>query len=262
MDKINKINEPDKKDKILDIENLKKTFGNKIILNNLSMNIKENRIYSLMGTNGSGKTTLFNIISGFIECEEGKIIFDGKLISKRSPVEINYLGINRTFQDLRLIRRINVKENILLALKNNPCEKIFNSMLPKFIFKKQYENFSKEADIILKKIFLNKVATNLAGEISFGQQKLLTIGCCIANDARLLLLDEPVAGINLAYQSIMIKLLSELKKNGKTILLIEHNTDFIESISDYILFLFEGEIIEFSNFTELRESKIVKEAYL
>ena len=120
---------------------------------------------------GSGKTTLFNLITGFLQLDKGEIRLNGKPLEKQSPAIINARGITRTFQDLRVINQLSVKENILLSIKNNPGENVFNSLLPSSIFKKQYADFSERANQILKKINLHEVEYSLAGEISYGQQK-------------------------------------------------------------------------------------------
>jgi branched-chain amino acid transport system ATP-binding protein len=246
---------------LLKIENISKSFGEQKLLKNLSMDIEEGKIYSLIGANGSGKTTLFNILTGFTKADSGKITFDKKFLNYKSPTEINRLGIVRTFQDLRIITQLTVKENILLSFRNNPGEKIYNAILPSRIFKKQYAVFLERAEVILEKIHLQEVKNNLASEISYGQQKLLTIGCCLANDAKLLLLDEPIAGIDKENYNKIFNLIVQLKKEGKSILQIEHNHIFIESISDVIGFLNAGEITTFSDYKTFINNPIVKKTY-
>jgi len=144
--------------------------------------------------------------------------------------------------DSRLISQLTVKENILLSFKNNPGEGILNSFLPSSIFKSQYSEFNKKAGKILEKVHLKDVENNLAGEISYGQQKLLTIACCIANEAELLLLDEPVVGIAKDNYQRILDLIVELKKEGKTILQIEHNGDYVKETSDIVFLLENGKV--------------------
>ena len=247
---------------MLEIKNIYKSFGEQQVLQGLSMSIDENKIYTIVGGNGTGKTTLFNLITGFISPESGKIIYKGKRIDKASPVKINAQGITRTFQDLRIINQLTVKENILLSYKNNPGEKILNSFLPTNTFKKQYDEFSEKTENILDKVHLKKVQYNLAGEISYGQQKLLTMGCLLANDADFLLLDEPVAGIDKENYSRIFDLILQLKDEGKTVLQIEHNHDFVESLSDGIWFLNAGIATFFNNYREFINNNTVKELYL
>jgi branched-chain amino acid transport system ATP-binding protein len=225
---------------MLEIKNIDKSFGEQHVLNGLSLSIEQGKIHTLIGGNGSGKTTLFNLITGFLKADKGEIWYENKRIDKLSPVQINKYGITRTFQDLRIITQLTVKENILLSFKNNSGEKVFNSFLPSGIFKKHYSDFLKNAEQILEKVHLKEVENNLAGEISYGQRKLLTIACCIANNAQLLLLDEPVAGIAKDNYKRILNLILELKIEGKTILQIEHNKEYINQTSDFIYALENG----------------------
>jgi ABC-type branched-subunit amino acid transport system ATPase component len=247
---------------MLEIKNIYKSFGEQKVLQGLNMSIEQGKIYTMVGGNGTGKTTLFNLITGFLQPDKGEIWYNNKRLDKHSPVSINAKGITRTFQDLRIINQLTVKENILLSFKKNPGEKIFNSFLPNRTFKKQYSDFSKKADYILKKVHLKEVENNLAGETSYGQQKLLTIGCCLANDADLLLLDEPVAGIDKDNYTRIYDLIVQLKNEGKTIIQIEHNHDFVESLSDGIWFLNAGKAFSFENYKSFINDPIVKETYL
>ncbi len=247
---------------MLQIKNIYKSFGEQKVLQGLNMSIEQGKIYTMVGGNGTGKTTLFNLITGFLQPDNGEIWYNNKRLDNHSPVSINTKGITRTFQDLRIINQLTVKENILLSFKNNPGEKILNSFLPNRVFEKQYSDFSEKADHILSKVHLKEVENNLAGEISFGQQKLLTVGCCISNDAQLLLLDEPVAGIDKDNYTRIYNLITELKNEGRTILQIEHNHKFVETLSDRIWFLNAGKALHFENYKSFINDQAVKETYL
>ena len=242
---------------MLEIKNIYKSFGEQKVLRGLNMSIEQGKIYTVIGGNGTGKTTLFNLITGFLQADKGEIWYNNKRLDTHSPVYINTKGITRTFQDLRIINQLTVKENILLSFKNNPGEQILNSILPTKTFTKQYAEFSKRAEHILEKIHLKNVENNLAGEISYGQQKLLTIGCCLANNADLLLLDEPVAGIDKDNYIRIYDLIVQLKEEGKTIIQIEHNHDFIESLSDGIWFLNAGRALPFENYKSFINDPLV-----
>ena len=215
-----------------------------------------------MGANGSGKSTLFNLITGFIKPHSGDIYFREKNITDYSPFKINRTGIGRTFQDLRLISKLTVRENVLLAMHGNPGDNWMKALLPPFFYSKEIKLLEEKADEMISEYFLQDVKNNLAGEISYGQQKLLNLACCVANGASLLLLDEPVAGINPEYRNKIDLLLKQLREKGKTILLIEHNTDFIGDVADKIFFLHEGKISSFENIAALRTDRSVMEAYI
>lgn len=241
------------------------TFGfspEKQILKDLSLALEEKRIYALMGSNGAGKTTLFNIISGFIRPQSGDIFFGENKITHQQPFKINRRGIGRTFQDMRLITKLSVKENIILAMNGDPTDKWYNAFLN---FKRNSVwNIAKQrkAEKIINQFFLTDVKNSLASEISYGQQKLLSLACCMSNGAKLLIIDEAVAGIQPEYRNKIAILLKQLKDQGITILLIEHNTDFIADVADQIFFLHDGVISAFEDIEALRNDKQVMEAYI
>ncbi|MDR0506863.1 MAG: ATP-binding cassette domain-containing protein [Dysgonamonadaceae bacterium] len=214
------------------MRNIHKKFGDVRVLNGVNLRLEKGFVYTLKGGNGSGKTTLLNIISGFLAPTEGVVKFKGKKIAKFAPYRVNRLGIGRTFQDLRLAMQMTVYENILLALE----KKMFG-------FATAEDAEKNRVNEILEQVSLTEKRNELAGEISYGQQKLLTIGCCIANNADLLLIDEPVAGIDKDNMLKIILLVRQLKQSGKTILQIEHNPAYIEATSDSVLQMEKGVIV-------------------
>ena len=234
----------------------------KPILDNASLLLEKGTIYALMGANGAGKSTLFNIITGFIKPVSGTIIYDAINITNTKPYKRNLIGIGRTFQDLRLITTLSVKENIKLAFKNKLADKWYNTILPSKKLLQQEKDIEVATNKILNLFNLSEVQNNLASEISYGQQKFLTIACCVANDANFLLLDEPVAGINPVYREQLATILKGLQQEGKTILLIEHNTDFINEVADSIFFLNNGSITQYPNLEVLKNDKNVLNAYM
>lgn len=246
----------------LTINNISKSYGDKKVLQGVSCSLKQGKIYVLMGANGSGKTTLFNIISGFLNANSGSVLLNDSLLKSNTPHQINQKGITRTFQDMRLISELTVLENILLAFQKQKGENWWNVLLHNKQVKAEEQKNKIKAISILKDCFIEDVATSKAGAISYGQQKLLNIACCIANDASIFLLDEPVAGVNPVYRDKLVEVINKLKALNKTILIIEHNTDFIEAVSDEILFLNNGKIEKFNDYTQLRNNEAVKEAYL
>ncbi len=226
---------------ILELKNINFGFNkDKPLLKDLSLSLEQGKIYALMGDNGSGKTTLLNLISGFLKSWNGLITVRSKSIVGLSPSKINKAGIGRTFQDLRLISQLTVKENILLAIQGNPTDSWYNGILPASFFLKVLSEYEKTVETILNDFFLSEIKNSLAGEISYGQQKLLNLACCVANGAEILLLDEPVAGINKVYKEQISEKLKSLKQEGKTILLIEHDTVFIKQTAEQFLLLSEG----------------------
>lgn len=242
------------------------TFGfdtGKLLLNNINLKLEQGLIYVLMGSNGAGKTTLFNLISGFIKPGSGKISFNNQDITNWQPHQINSkAGIARTFQTLRLITLLTVKENIILAMKDSRPDVWLYNFLPRKFSLKMRQKQQQQGVRIAKEFFLTDVMDCLVSDISYGQQKLLSLACCVANGASLLLLDEVAAGIQPLYLEKIRDILLKLKADGKTIFIIEHNTTFIDQISDHIFFLNKKGISGFKSLTELRGNKEVMESYM
>ena len=216
---------------MLTVKWLHKSFSDTQVLRGVDMALEPRLVYTLTGGNGSGKTTLFNIITGFLKPTSGLLAFNEQNISQLTPFKINRAGIGRTFQDLRLALQMTALENILLAQER----KMFT-----FATSEQ----RRHAETVLERVALAHQKDTLAGELSYGQQKLLTIGCCIANNAELLLLDEPVAGIDKDNFKKITELVRKLRDSGKTILQIEHHPDYINETSDRVLALENGHLFE------------------
>ena len=246
----------------LQLENI--TFGfnkNKPILKDISFTLDEKKIYALMGSNGAGKTTLFNIITGFIKSQSGTVSFYKKNITNQQPFKISRRGISRTFQDVRITTKLNVIENVILAMRHNPTDKWPKALLPEYFYLSSNRALAKKANEIVEQFFLTDIKNSLAGEISYGQQKLLSLACCVASGATLLLLDEVVAGIQPEYRAKIGLLISQMKEQGKTILIIEHDSDFLAKVADKIYFLHEGRNLEFESIEELRENSNKEKLY-
>ncbi len=213
---------------MLKVSNLNKNFDGVVALKNFSFELRENEILGLIGPNGAGKTTFFNVLSGFIKPENGKVEFIGRDITGFSSHKIVSKGISRTFQDLRLIRQIPVIDNILLSFNHQSGENVFTIFLNQKSWQ-QIEKTDKEKALeLLENAGIKEKAFDLANDLSYGQQKLLSVTCCLASDAKLFLLDEPIAGINPEMREKILKIISELTSKGKSAIIIEHDMDFIE----------------------------------
>jgi len=242
---------------MLEVSNLKKSFGGIKAVDDCSFKIKENSITALIGPNGSGKTTVFNIISGILKADSGKVRFNKKIISERQPHEISNMGFSRLFQQSRLFDHLSVKENLRLALSNEDTN-LFKSLFKHFSVEEEDKKILKLAKIMEIELFMNKLTKNL----SYGQKRLVEIARAILNPHKILILDEPTAGVNPKLRKEITKILLNLKKRGDTILFIEHDLNFTLKIAEEIIVLDEGKIIAQGKPNEIKNNKKVLEAYL
>ena len=243
---------------MLKIQNLSKAFGGVKAVNDCSFEIKKGTITALIGPNGSGKSTLFNLVSGVLKADSGKIIFNGKDITNKSPEAISNLGISRMFQQSRLFKNLSVRENLLLAIDNEDT-KFWKNLLGLNKITKEKEEKIRE---MLKLVEMERFENRITRELSFGQKRLIELVRTILNSHKLLMLDEPVAGVNPRLRKIIANVLLKLKKEGKTILLIEHDMNFALSLADEVIVMDEGKVIAKGKPKEIKNNPKVLEAYL
>ena len=248
--------------RMVDVQSLTKHFDGIVALDDFSCTATEKEILGLLGPNGAGKSTLFNVLTGLLAPDSGTADFRGQALVGRPIHKIANLGIARTFQNLRLIRRISVLDNVLLCFKNQPGEKLFNVFFRPGICKRYETGIQKKALALLEKSGLSEKANDLADNLSYGQQKLLSIVCCLAADADLLLLDEPVAGIAPEMAEHILAIIADLPKQGKSAIVIEHDMDALTSIAHRMIFMDAGKkVCEGTPDQVLNDPRVI-EAYL
>lgn len=243
-------------------QSLSKHFNGVEALGDFSCTVAGNEILGLLGPNGAGKTTLFNVLTGLLAPDAGQAEFKGQTLIGLPVHRIANLGIARTFQNLRLIRRITVLENVLLCFKNQPGEKLFNVFLRSGLCKRHEAGIREKGMAFLETAGLAEKANDLADNLSYGQQKLLSIVCCLAADAELLLLDEPVAGIAPEMAERILAIIADLPRQGKSAIVIEHDIDALRSIAHRMIFMDAGRKICEGTPDEVLNDPRVIEAYL
>jgi len=225
----------------------------------LSFAIGEKTINSLIGPNGAGKTTAFSLITGFLKPDAGKVLFRGRDITGLPPFQIVKLGIVRTFQDVRALNKLTVRENLLIGLSEAHHQGFIQSTLGGKSLKGK---ITKEIDRLIEFVGLKEAADELAENVSYAEQKLMILARALATDAQLLLLDEPASGLDQTSIERMMALLRRLVEEGKTVLIVEHNMDVVINISDQVVVLDFGHKIAAGPPGEIRRDPRVIQAYL
>lgn len=227
-------------DPILELKHIGKSFNGLKVLQSVSLTVPNASITALFGENGSGKTTLFHIISGFLKANTGEVLFKGHDLNGSTPVRISRLGVGRVWQTPRICKNLSVSDNLLLSLKDHPGERIQDYLINPYRIWKEEKMAKIKAETVLSDLGLSGKLQKTAGSLSFGQQKLLSIGMLLMNGAELLLMDEPFAGVNPKMIDHISDTLVALKQQGKTIFIIEHNRTKARKISTQTFLLQKG----------------------
>jgi neutral amino acid transport system ATP-binding protein len=247
---------------LLSAKGLSKKFGGICAVNNACLDVAQGSITGLIGPNGAGKTTLFNLLSNFIRPDQGEVLLDGQPIHQLPPYQIALKGCVRTFQVARVLSRLTVLENMLLASPEQTGENFLKVWFQGAKIRQQEkENRAKALDI-LDSIGLGAKAQDYAGALSGGQRKLLEIGRALMTDPKLILLDEPAAGVNPTLIGQISDHIIEWNRQGITFLIIEHNMDVIMSLCHHVWVLAEGTNLANGIPSEIQKNERVLEAYL
>ncbi|HWQ96456.1 MAG TPA: ABC transporter ATP-binding protein [Candidatus Methylomirabilis sp.] len=247
---------------ILQVRDIKKSFGGIKALDGVTFDIEENTIVGLIGTNGSGKTTLINVISGFMVPDSGHVRFDCRDISSSKPHEIARLGLCRTFQLARIFRRMTVLECMLLA-STAQDEGLFNLFFKGANIYEQERKDIEKARRILELLDMGHLSNEYSSALSVGQQKLLSIGMVQMAGPRLVLLDEPVTGVNPALANrIFERIQLEKEEEKTTFLVVEHNIDILMKFCEKIYVMNKGKIIASGAPGEIQCNETVIDVYL
>ena len=247
---------------LISVNNLKKSFGGLKAVDVQDLSFKEGELTSIIGPNGAGKTTFFDLISGFQNADSGSIFLKDKDISNAQPYKIARMGMVRTFQLTKVFDRMTVMENLLFSGSNIKNDSFLRSFI-KLNSQKLYEsNLREKANEIMNDLNIGHMANSYARELSGGQKKLLELARSIINEPEILLLDEPLAGVNPKLAEDILSLITKLSDTGITIIMVEHNIEAVMKISERIVVLAEGSLIADGIPNEIRTDNNVIEAYL
>jgi ABC-type branched-subunit amino acid transport system ATPase component len=247
---------------MLHVEHVTKSFGALMAVHDVSFELGNVGITGLVGPNGSGKSTLFHVITGFYPMEEGRIVFDGRTVSGLDPHQISRLGLMRTFQHTRALPFLSTVDNLLAAASNQTGERILPLFFQPGRVRREEDRLREKARHILELIQLSHLSDELAGRLSYGQQKLMELGRLLMADPKLILLDEPTAGINPTLIRQLVDTLRRLCTQGTRIFLIEHNMPLVAELCEQVLVMDSGELIFSGTPAAAQTDQRVIEAYL
>ena len=248
--------------KYLKVTNLKKSFGGLKAVDVQSLNLNTNELTSIIGPNGAGKTTFFDLISGFQDSDEGKVYLNDKNITRSQPYSIARLGMIRTFQLTKVFDRMTVLENMMFSASTVNNDSFIKSLIRLPSQKTTEKNIKEKSFEIMKDLNIDHMANSYARELSGGQKKLLELGRSIINDPNILLLDEPLAGVNPKLAEEILQIILNLSEKGISILMVEHNIEAVMKISQRVIVLAEGLVIADDTPENVRTDEKVIEAYL
>ena len=246
---------------VLKVSNLKKAYGAIQAVRGVSFEVMPGEIFGVIGPNGSGKTTLFNSILGQIKPDAGSIELNGKDVTHAGPLALSRLGVGRTFQTLQVFGKMTVRDNLIVAAQEHS-----GSLLSR-IFAPTDSGLGAKADALIDQFRIRHVADKKAGELSYGQQKLVDIAMAFMSEPDLVLLDEPCAGVNPSLVGGISTLLKELNRNPKfgkksSFVVIEHNMDFVMDLCHRIMVMVEGQVMAIGTPAQIRGNRQVLDAYL
>jgi branched-chain amino acid transport system ATP-binding protein len=250
-----------KPDPILVVDGMRKSFGGLVAVNVEHVEIQRGVITALIGPNGAGKTTFFNLLTGFDDPDSGRAVFDGRPITGYSPHKLAKMGMVRTFQLTKSLTKLPVIENMKLGAKGQRGESILYGLFP-FLWWEQERRIEERAEELLARFQLAHMRDEYAGTLSGGQRKLLEMARALMSEPALIMLDEPMAGVNPALTQSLLEHVKSLRQEGISVVFVEHDMDVVRDISDWVVVMAEGEIIAEGPPESIGQNQAVIDAYL
>jgi neutral amino acid transport system ATP-binding protein len=250
-----------KVDPILVADNVTRVFGGLTAVDVEHMEIPRGLITALIGPNGAGKTTMFNLLTGFDKPNTGEWTFDGKNLAGVSSYKVARMGMIRTFQLTKALSLLTVIDNMRLGDQANPGESFFKSFI-RPVWKRHEAKITLKADELLKRFKLDAKREDYAAALSGGQRKLLEMARALMSDPKLVMLDEPMAGVNPALTQSLLEHIKGLKENGTTVLFVEHDMHMVRHISDWVIVMAEGKVVAEGPPADVMKNPAVIDAYL
>jgi branched-chain amino acid transport system ATP-binding protein len=248
---------------VIAVRHIVKRFGGLRAVDDCSLDVEAGTITGLIGPNGAGKTTLFNIISGFLKPDSGEILLEGRDVSGLPPHRLFELGLMRTFQIPHELSHMSVLENLMMVPSDQAGENILSAWFAPGRVARQEREIREHAEDVLAFLNLSPLADEFAGNLSGGQKKLLELGRTMMTNSRVILLDEPGAGVN---RTLLTKLADDIRRlsreRGYTFCVIEHDMDFVAALCDPVIVMAEGRVLMQGTMDEVRHNEAVLEAYL
>ena len=250
-----------KPDAAVVVDGVTRTFGGLTAVSVDHLEIQRGGITGLIGPNGAGKTTLFNLLTGFDQPDTGTWSFDGRSLGKLSPHQVARLGVVRTFQLTKALSRLTVLQNMLLGAQDQRGENFFRALIPGTWRSQEKANTEKAMDL-LQRFKLDPKAEDFAGTLSGGQRKLLEMARALMSDPQVVMLDEPMAGVNPALTQSLLGHVKDLREQGMTVIFVEHDMDVVRDISDWVVVMAAGQIIAEGPPESISQNQAVVDAYL
>jgi|SRR5690554_4236976 len=250
-----------KPDPIIKATGVKRRFGGLTAVDVEHLEVQRHAITALIGPNGAGKSTFFNLLTGFDRPQEGEWFFNGYSLQSRSPAQVARAGMVRTFQLTKALSRMTVMENMRLGAAGQRGENLFRALVPP-VWRQQEEDITAKAEELLARFKLDTKKDDYAGELSGGQRKLLEMARALMSDPEIVMLDEPMAGVNPALTESLLDHIVQLREEGVTILFVEHDMHMVRRISDWVVVMAEGRIIAEGPPETVMANPAVQDAYL